>query len=153
MTVSYQQEFTATIASEMKKLVEDHWEEIALNKERIRLNPDWDGYVRLEESGILKCFTARDGQVLVGYFIVFCRPHIHYMDHVFAVNDVIYLRPDYRRGRTGIGLIRFAERCLADDGVSVLLINTKAHRPFDAVLERLGFSLTERVYGKYIGGN
>ena len=153
MTVTFQQEFTATIEREMRELVKHHWEEIALNKERIRLNPDWDAYVRLEEEGILKCFTARDGHALVGYFIVFCRPHIHYVDHVFAVNDVIYLHPDHRKGRTGISLIKFAERCLADDGVSVLLINTKAHRPFDGVLERLGFSLTERVYGKYIGGN
>jgi hypothetical protein len=33
----------------------------------------------------------------------------------------------------------------------VLTINTKVHKPFDSLLERIGFSLKERVYAKYLG--
>jgi hypothetical protein len=33
-----------------------------------------------------------------------------------------------------------------------LTINTKAHQPFDKVLERLKFNMIERVYSKYLGG-
>jgi hypothetical protein len=32
-----------------------------------------------------------------------------------------------------------------------MAINTKVHRPFDAVLKRLGFEQAERVYTKYLG--
>jgi len=35
--------------------------------------------------------------------------------------------------------------------VSVLNINTKTHKPFDSLMEYLGFNLIERVYSKYIG--
>jgi hypothetical protein len=52
---------------------------------------------------------------------------------------------------TGIKLIKFAEKCLSEDGVSVMTINTKIHKPFDLILERLGFKCIERVYSKYLG--
>jgi GNAT superfamily N-acetyltransferase len=70
---------------------------------------------------------------------------------VFAVNDILYLKKEYRKGRTGIKLIKFAEEYLRDDGVSVLNINTKVHKPFDVLMKHMGFGLIERVYSKYIG--
>ena len=71
-----------------------------------------------------------------------------------AINkDHIYLSPKYRKGMTGIRLMKFAEKYLRKDGASVMIINTKVKNPFDPILERLGFNLTERVYTKYLGGN
>ena len=69
---------------------------------------------------------------------------------MFAANDIIYLHKDFRKGFTGIKLIKFAEQALKEDGVSVLVVNTKVHQPFDSVLEWLGFNLTERMYSKYL---
>lgn len=149
--INYQQEFLVTARPDAQKLIEDHWEEIALNKDKIALNPDWDAYQDLELSGKLKIFTARDKDKLVGYFVVLVGPNLHYKDHLFAVNDILYLDKEYRKGRTGIKLIKFAERCLKTDGVSVLNINTKVHKPFDILMEHMGFGLVERVYSKYIG--
>jgi GNAT superfamily N-acetyltransferase len=134
-------------------LIERHWEEIAINKDRIKLNPDWEVYEKLEELGVLTIFTARHFGKLVGYFVVIVQSNIHYKDHVFASNDIIYLHPDYRKGMTGVKLIKFAEKCLKKDGVSVMVMNTKVHSPFDIILERLGFTPIERLYSKYIGGN
>ena len=150
-TLNYQQEFLVTARPDAQKLLEDHWEEIALNKGKIALNPDWDAYEALEFSGKLKIFTARVNDRMVGYFVVLVGPNLHYRDHIFAVNDILYLDKNYRRGRTGIKLIKFAEQCLKEDGVSVLNINTKTHKPFDSLMEYLGFNLIERVYSKYIG--
>jgi GNAT superfamily N-acetyltransferase len=149
--INYQQEFLVTARPDAQKLLEDHWEEIALNKGKIALNPDWDAYEALELSGKLKIFTARVNDRMIGYFVVLVGPNLHYKDHIFAVNDILYLDKIYRRGRTGIKLIKFAEQCLKEDGVSVLNINTKAHKPFDSLMEYLGFNLIERVYSKYIG--
>jgi len=151
--VKYQQEFLYTVENDAKPLLKNHWKEIAVNKDKIKLNPDWDTYRSLEEQGKLKIFTAREDGNLVGYFVVIVAVNIHYKDHLFASNDIIYLAPDYRRGFTGIRLIKFAEKCLKEDGVSVLTINTKVHKPFDLVLERLNFNLIERVYSKYLGGS
>lgn len=150
MSLTYQQEFLATCRGEAEPLLAAHWQEIALNRDLIPLAPDWPAYEALEAAGVLRIFTARDGGRLVGYFAVFVRPHLHYRDTIFAVNDVIYLAPEHRRGWAGPRLIQFAERCLRDDGVTVLAINTKRHRPFDLLLKRMGFGVAETVYQKVL---
>ena len=149
--IKYQQEFLITCADEAKELIQLHWEEIALNKVSIKLNPDWKAYEFLEKEGKLKVFTARDDGNLVGYFVVLVGTNLHYKDHVFAENDVLYLHQDYRKGYTGIKLIKFAEKCLKDDGVSIIKVNTKVHKPFDIIMDRLDYNLIERVYTKYLG--
>jgi GNAT superfamily N-acetyltransferase len=150
MPITYQQEFLVTTEREARPLLEKHWKEIAINKDHIKLNPDWEAYADLEASGNLKIFTARNDGALVGYFVVFVRKHIHYKDHLFAHNDILFLSEPYRKGYTGIKLIKFAEECLKADGVSVLTINTKTHRPFDGVLQRLGFNHVENIYSKFL---
>lgn len=149
--MNYQQEFLIQVKDDIRPLLEEHWQEIALNKDKIKLNPDWAAYETLEDDNRLRIFTAREGDLLVGYFVTVLGFNIHYKDHLFATNDVIFLHPNYRKGRTGIKLIQFAEQCLKEDGVSVLSINTKVHKPFDKLMEFLGFGLIERVYSKYIG--
>lgn len=149
--ITYQQEFLAQVEDEIKPLLDEHWSEIALNKDKIKLNPDWDAYHVFEVEGKLKIFTARSDGSLIGYFVVIVSHNIHYKDHLFACNDIIYLREEYRRGFTAVKMIKFAEKCLKDDGVSVLIINTKTHRPFDKLLSMLKFNQIERVYSKFIG--
>lgn len=149
--ITYQQEFLETCRDEAEVLIHKHWEEIALNKDKLKLNPDWEMYSLLESSGALKIFTARNDKTLIGYFVVFVSKHIHYKDHLFANNDLLFLDKTFRKGLTGVKLIKFAEKCLKDDGVSVLNINTNVHKPFDVIMNKLGFNLIERIYSKYIG--
>ena len=151
--IKYQQEFLSQVQSDIEPLINLHWKEIALNQDNIKLNPDWEAYANLEAEGKLQIFTAREGDLLVGYFVVTLGYNIHYKDHLCASNDVIYMHKDYRKGFAGIRLIKFAERVLREDGVSTLTINTKVHQPFDKVLERLKFKPIERVYSKYLKGD
>ena len=149
--VNYQQEFLTSVVDDIKPLIKSHWDEIALNQDRIKLNPDWDAYQNFEDQDRLRIFTARDKDELVGYFVVIIGVNIHYKDHLFASNDIIYLSPNHRKGFTGIRLIKFAEKCLREDGISVLTINTKVHQPFDKLMDFLKFNKIERVYSKYVG--
>ena len=151
MTITYQQEFLETCRDEAEVLIHKHWEEIALNKDKIKLNPDWEMYSLLESSGSLKIFTARSDGSLIGYFVVFVSKHIHYKDHLFANNDLLFLDENYRKGLTSVKLLKFSEKCLKEDGVSVLTINTKVHKPFDVIMNKLNFTLVERLYSKYLG--
>jgi GNAT superfamily N-acetyltransferase len=151
--IKYQQEFLSQVQSDIEPLINLHWKEIALNQDNIKLNPDWEAYANLEAEGKLQIFTAREGDLLVGYFVVTLGYNIHYKDHLCASNDVIYMHKDYRKGFAGIRLIKFAEKVLREDGVSTLTINTKVHQPFDKVLERLKFKPIERVYSKYLKGD
>jgi len=151
--MQYQQEFLDQVEKDILVLIDLHYKEIALNQSKVKLNPDWEVYRDLEDQGKLKIFTARDDTTLVGYFVVVVGVNMHYKDHTFACNDIIYLHKDYRKGFAGIKLIKFAKKCLTEDGVSVLTINTKVHQPFDKVLDRLGFNLIERVYSSYLQGD
>ncbi len=146
-----QEESYLEVCEDIKPLIKMHWEQIALNKDKIILNPDWDEYQRLYNSGNLKIYTARKKHELVGYFIVAVAKNIHYKDHLFANCDIIYVKPDSRAGMTGYKLITFAENELKNLGVSVLNINTKIHTPFDKLLVRMHFGLIERLYSKFIG--
>lgn len=149
--MKFQQESFIEVCDDIKPLIKEHWEKIALNKDKIKLNPDWEEYERLYNAGNLKIYTARKEHELVGYFIVVIAPHIHYKDHLFANCDIIYVKPDSRAGMTGYKLIAYAEKELKKLGVSVLNINTKTHSPFDKLLVRMNFGLIERLYSKFIG--
>ena len=149
--ITYQTEKIIDIKDEIDPLIKLHWEEIALNKDKILLDPDWDKYFDLCDSDLLKTFTARLDGELIGYFVVMVYPHLHYKNNLFAVNDVIYLKEEFRNTSTGYKLISFAENSLKNAGVDVLVLNTKVHKPFDNLCEKAGYKLTERIYSKYLG--
>ena len=148
MALEFKQEFINDVKPEIVNLINLHWEEIALNKDVIKLNPDWKSYYNLEDNNKLKIFTARYDNVLIGYFIVIISVHLHYKDHLFATNDILYMHPDYRKGFAGIKLIKYAERCIKEDGISVMTINVKEHKSFGVILERLDYTPVETVYSK-----
>ena len=152
MHITYQQESLASYRQDSEVLLQIHWEEIALINHAIKLNPDWDAYYELEDSGNLKIFTARSDGKLVGYFVVICRNHLHYKDDVFAFNDVLYLHKDYRKGLAGAKLMKFAEKCLKEDGVEALRVSTKRLKPFDKLLCWLGYTHEENTYTKFLRG-
>ena len=136
----------ARIRVEIEPLIKQHYDDIALNKDIIKLNPDWEGYARLDNINALRVYTARKDDELVGYFVVIVSKSLHYRDHLFANNDIIFLAKSARKGLTGVKLIKYAIESLAAEGITKLHINTKAHQPFDAILERLNFEEIERVY-------
>jgi GNAT superfamily N-acetyltransferase len=149
--ITIQLEAMTNVKKDIKPLLEEHWELVALNQGKIKLNPDYEEYARLDAAGVLKCFTARKDGALVGYFILMVSKSIHYSDHLFAVNDVIFVKPDSRAGATGYKLIKYAEDYCKKIGVSVLTLNTKVHLPFDKLMVHMGFDLIERIYSKYLG--
>ena len=147
----FAEEMYDEVIDEIAPLFEQHWEEIALNKDKIKLSPDLSKYKALNDLGILRIFTARNEGLLVGYFVVIAQPHLHYQEHTFAMNDIIYIHPDYRGSTVAYRMIKYVEKVLKKDGVSVLMINMKVFAPFDNLLEKLQFTNTERVHSKYIG--
>lgn len=144
-------ECLANVKEDMKPLLKEHWELVALNKGKIKLNPDWEEYALLDQAGILRIFTARDEGKLVGYFVLSVSRSMHYKDHIFAVCDVIFVKPDSRAGKTGYNLVKYAEEWCKESGVSLLNINTKVHIPFDTLMIGMEYENIERIYSKYLG--
>ena len=146
--MKFAHENLANVKQDILPLLDEHWREIALNQDVIKLNPHWEAYAALDAAGRLRVYTARENGELLGYFVLIVAPSLHYKDHIFANNDIIFLRADVREGFTGIKLIKYAVECLEREGVRQININTKVHQPFDKILERQGFENIERVYSK-----
>lgn len=131
-----------------------HWEELALNKDIIKLNVNIERYIQLSKSGHLHVVVARDGGKAIGYHISMIDYHLHYADTLMAVTDVYYIAKGYRRGTTGIKLFREVERTLAKRGVKKFFIQTKVHDDLDhsRIFEYLKYRHVEKLYAKTLGG-
>lgn len=137
---------------EVYPLLVKHWEEVAANKTKVPLNPDFHRYLELEQQNCLHILTCRDqDNRLIGYISTFITPHIHYMDTVYADNDLIYIHPDHRKGTLALRMLKHFEIIMKERGVSVLHMHVKTYKDFSPLLERIGYSHIENIYSKYIG--
>ena len=140
----YKPETVADVIEEMVVLNQMHYDEIATHRHIKRLDPDYSRYYSLEEAGCLRIFTARDSGCLVGYFITFITPHMHYQECIYALNDILYVHPDYRKSTVSYRLIVNAiEDIKENTGANVLCLHMKVKYPFRHLLTKLGFQLTE----------
>ncbi len=145
--ITYQEEFLSGLWDEVMPLLETHWEEIAHYKD-IPLDPDIDVYTAVENLGNSRCYTVRDDGRLVGYVLFFVRGHMHYKMSIQAIQDVLFLLPEYRKGRIGIKFLQWAEEALTAEGVQVIYQHVKTTNKAGELMERLGYELVDKVYAK-----
>lgn len=150
MIVTQEEKF-ADIIDELRPLNEEHWEEVAWYQDDIKLNPDYNKYKVLEENGMLQTITARAGEELIGYNIHLLSPNLHYSDHKYACNDVIFLLPEYRHGFAAYQLVTLAEASLREKGVSVVTYHMKLDHPFQHLMKTTGHNPQEMIFSKYVG--
>lgn len=150
MALSYQQEFLSQVEDDIKPLLEKDWLEIEHSKHTRVLDPDWEAYYKVESSDMLRIFTVRDDNLLVGYFVVLLIPSLHNKGLVQGVVDIIYLDKEYRKGFTGYKLFKFSEKCLREDNIKVMHVTTTEINPIDPILDRLGYSKIETKFEKVL---
>jgi GNAT superfamily N-acetyltransferase len=138
------------VAGEADALLRLHYEELTLNKDRVKLDPMWQRYAELERLGVLHVYTARDGSELVGYAAFFVQPHLHYADLSAAINDVLFLHPDHRQGMTGIRFLKHCEAQLKTLGAHKIVWHAKLSTSLIPILGRLGYITEEVSLGKLL---
>lgn len=148
--VTFKKELLYEVVVEVDDLLKLHYEELTANKDRVKLDPVWDDYAALERMGRLAVYSARDGSRLVGYAAFFLNKHIHYAGWLPAINDVLFLHPDYRKGSTGIKLIRFCEQQVKKAGADEIVFHTKQNTVMLKLLDHLGYATKEVVLGKIL---
>lgn len=148
--IKYNIEPVLQCREEMLSLLDEHYEELTLNKEIVKLNPNWPEYDRREKAGKFIYITARDGGVLIGYSAWFIDYHIHYADLKVAMNDVIFLKKKYRQGMTGIKLIKYSEATMKESSVNKIMWHIKESNDFRPILERMGYNTEDIIVGKIV---
>lgn len=136
---------------ELKPLLNEHWEEIAWYKDKISYVPSYDKYYALEDAGVLHIVIARDEGKIIGYYVSMVNYSLHYMNTKFAVNDILFIHPDYRGGSAAYRMFKFAFKELKKIGVDCITIHMKTDFPFDRLCESLGMKKQEYLYSIYVG--
>lgn len=136
---------------ELRMLLPDHYRELALNQDKVPLSPQFELYIARERAGELLFVTLREAGAMVGYFIGFIAPGLHYRDCLTCNMDIFYVRQDKRTGSAGVRLFRFVEKELRRRGVQRWYMGSKIHADASALFKRIGAEPVETYYSKWIG--
>lgn len=151
--ITYQEEAVdRDFIEEIKPIVEKHSAEIDRYLDKIELSPAYDKYIELYQNGLLHCYTVRDDGILIGYYVSIILPHMHYSKDLYAINEILYVDPDYRKSEVAGEMFSRVESIYRDKGVSVMLFNMKTDHKFSGLADSLGFDEAEVVYSKCLKG-
>lgn len=150
MTITAQVESLTERLEEMKPLFPGHWAELALHKDQVPLDPQYDIYLARDALGEVLFVTLRELGELVGYFVGFVAPGLHYRTCLTLTLDIFYVRPD-KRGRCGVKLFRTVEAEAKRRGVQRMFVGSKCHADASWLFQRLGYEEVERYYSKWMG--
>ncbi len=134
---------------ELKRLFPLHYERLALDKDRVPLSPRYDVYAALEAAGELSLVTLRAEGGLVGYWVSFVSPGLHYETCLTAIMDMCFIDPDHAGG--ALRLVRAVESELKRRGVQRWFAGEKLHSPCGRLYEAFGMEKIECTYSKWIG--
>lgn len=151
----FQEESFQEVEGEIRGLLLEHWEEVALDKDVIPLDPDWDQYRLLEKLGMLSIIAARDDEgTLIGYYVAFIRKHLHYAGSLTAYSDLYFIKPQYRKGRVGLRLFQAHEKAMKAKGVQKIYTMHKlhVHSTMGRLLGFMGYRHIENIYSKVLEG-
>lgn len=147
MTIQYTIEKVSECFDEVLMLLEDHYNELSVTK-GFKLNPDYEVYKQADKTGNVRVIICRNNGVIIGYIIYFIGLNLHYKDCLLATEDIYYLKPEYRKGTTGIKMFKFAEKYLKTLGVNMVKYSTKVHMDNSKLFEYLDCKLIEKVFVK-----
>lgn len=131
---------------EVKPLLPEHYRELALNQDRVPLSPQYGEYLRRDALGMVLTIALRDAGKLVGYFIGFIAPGLHYSTCLTLQLDIFWIHPDHRGQKGGFMLFKAMEAEAKRRGVQRLFVGSKTHLPADYLFEKLGYQKVESVY-------
>lgn len=151
-SLSFAWERFSDIAGELAPLWKLHWSEIALDRDIVPLDPNWDFYEFLDRGGALAILTARSRKgKLAGYIFNRLGPHDHYVSTIFAHTEMFWLHPFFRKGWQPVKMFQANLRGLKERSVVVASISFKLHFKDGRVgqlLARLGYEPADIVLRK-----
>jgi len=133
-----------------EKILEDHYQEIAIQKHAQKLDPDWDEYERMEKLGRVWILAARHKGRLVGYVVMLITKSLHYRSLTVALEDIHYLAPEYRKGLTGYKMLAIADREMKKAGIKKCVFRTKMFKNHGKLFERLGYEPEDEVWSRIL---
>lgn len=145
---------------ELKPLFVPHYRELALNQDKVPLDPVYELYLTREAAGEVLCVTLRDAGRIVAYFVGFVAPAMHYRTCLTLTEDIFWLHPEYRDEDSLSQLeaemlcLQLFERVKTEAqrrGVQRVYLGSKAHKSAAALFESLGLEPADIYYSGWWG--
>ena len=131
-------------------LFEEHYEEIARNKQVMKLKPNWPSYHAVDKIGWLFIYLAMQNDVCIGYSMNIMMHHLHYADLKVCQNDVLFVKKEFRGGRLGLRLLKVTEDHARSEGCKLMLWHAKENTALAKLLPKLKYGVQEIMYSKEI---
>ena len=144
MTIKFSwEEFNEDLKSEIQPLLFSHWEEIAHYRD-LPLKPHWGFYHTSQKIGMLRVYTVRNPG-LIGYGVYMVSPSAHY-SVLQANQDILYIDPEFRGGTLGYRFIKWCDKQLRKEDVTLVMQHVKLKHDFGTMLERIGYEPLDKIY-------
>lgn len=135
---------------ELERLLPEHFAEVEQDRDHVPLCLDHGLYQMLADADRLHISVCRDDGDFVGYLAAIVGPNLHQASSPHAVVDAVYLKPEYRRGLTGVKLYQHFEQEMVRRAVKKMYAGHKVTKDLSAIFKRLGYQKAEVYYSKVI---
>ena len=155
MTVTAQVEPLTKRLDELKAFFPTHAAEIDTYHDRRPLDPQYGIYIGKDAAGEVLLVTVRKDGALIGYFVGFVQPALHYKGTLTCLQDIFYVLPAQRDGSATAALRMFKvviEECRRR-GVKELRVGCKVAHDASALFRHFGGIEVERIWSIWLGGN
>ena len=151
--ITAQVEPYAACLAELVEIYPQHWDEIALDRDKpeAALDPMWEVYAQRDADGQLLLVTLRDTGALVGYFLGFVAPGLHYRRCLTYHMDIFYVVKRVRGRLGGKRLVRAVIAECRRRGVKRMFAGEKLHKPSGRLFKAMGFEPVEMTHSLWIG--
>ena len=145
--ITFQEETYKTIISypQFVPLLMENWGETEIFNMTKKLAPKLSIYKSLADQNILKLYSVKDDDILVGYFVSFIMPHQHYADVIVAETDTFFISEKYRKGLLGYKFLQYVVKNLKQK-VGIIFLTMNVKKDLSKLLTRLNFKLTDYKY-------
>ena len=149
--ITCQQEPFPPFLEEVKPFFPQHWAELALEQDRVPLDPQYGVYLARDEAAEVLAITVREDGALCGYFVGFVAPGLHYQQTLILHMDIFWIHPVHRGAGAGWMLFKEVERVAKQRGVQLMFVGSKLHKDASWLFQKLGYVEVERYYSHWIG--
>jgi hypothetical protein len=140
--------YGAQLIAELRPLFEAHQKECP--QLGLPMDPDFTLYKAMADKNVLRIYTARVEDLLMGYQVFGVMKHPHRRYSTEAIQQLLYLEPDCRKGWTAIRFLRYCWAQLEGEGVRVIHQQIDARHDFGHIFEYAGFVLTDLTYARKV---
>lgn len=128
----------------IESLAPEFYKEVDQRCSTLDLDIDWDQYINLNTSGMLRYYTVyTEDNVKVGFAVFLIGRSLHNKGKFMATSDVMYIKPGHRG--CGAELINLIIDDLRNEGVHWFSVNIKAWLDSGKLGPAIGCELYEHV--------